>query len=93
MKRLVQSPSSIFFGEEFSITSAKSWPNVSRVYSLDRPDIILMDGDVPILVVEKQWRFLVITLDNVLLELPLLRDRRAFASILVPMWRESTEGD
>lgn len=39
--------------KEFSITSAKSWPSVSRVLAYDRPDIILMDGDVPILVVEE----------------------------------------
>ena len=36
-----------------SITTAKSWPAVAKVLAYDRPDIILLDQDNPILVVEE----------------------------------------
>lgn len=38
---------------EESITAAQNWPCVRNVLSYDRPDIILLDGDVPVLVVEE----------------------------------------
>ena len=36
-----------------SITAAKGWPHVKGILAYDRPDIILLDGDAPILVVEE----------------------------------------
>lgn len=38
---------------EEAITRAQKWPNLGNVLAYDRPDIILMDGDTPILVVEE----------------------------------------
>lgn len=39
--------------KEEAITVAQNWPSVQGVLAYDRPDIILLDGDVPILVVEE----------------------------------------
>ena len=39
--------------EEVSITDAQHWPGVRHVLSYDRPDIVLLDGEIPILVVEE----------------------------------------
>ncbi len=39
--------------KEVAITAAKKWPSVQRVLAYDRPDIVLLDGDVPILVLEE----------------------------------------
>lgn len=39
-------------GEE-SITAARTWPGVQQVLAYDRPDIVLLDEGVPILVVEE----------------------------------------
>lgn len=38
---------------EAAITEAKNWPGVRNVLAYDRPDIVLIDGDRPILVVEE----------------------------------------
>lgn len=38
---------------EVSISSAMKWPSVSGVLGYDRPDIVLLDGESPILVVEE----------------------------------------
>jgi hypothetical protein len=39
--------------KEEAITAAKRWPSVQKVLAYDRPDIILLDGHTPILVVEE----------------------------------------
>lgn len=39
--------------EEVPINTAKSWTHLSGVLGYDRPDIVLLDGDRPILVVEE----------------------------------------
>lgn len=39
--------------KEESITAAQNWPGVKKVLAYDRPDIILLDGDTPVLVVEE----------------------------------------
>lgn len=36
-----------------AITVAQGWPSVRSVLAYDRPDIILLDGDTPVLVVEE----------------------------------------
>jgi hypothetical protein len=36
-----------------SITAAKAWPSIQGVLAYDRPDIILLHGETPILVVEE----------------------------------------
>ncbi len=38
---------------EVAITDAKSWPSMQKVLSYDRPDIVLLDRGMPILVVEE----------------------------------------
>lgn len=38
---------------ETPITQARGWPSLQQVLAYDRPDVILMDGNVPILVVEE----------------------------------------
>ena len=38
---------------EVPITDAQSWPSTRRVLAYDRPDIVLLDGDTPILVIEE----------------------------------------
>ena len=38
---------------EVAITDAQLWPSVQRVLLYDRPDIVLLDGETPILVVEQ----------------------------------------
>ena len=38
---------------EVAITDAQGWPTVRRVLLYDRPDIVLLDGQTPILVVEQ----------------------------------------
>lgn len=38
---------------EVSIAEAKDWPSVRDVLSYDRPDIILVDGTTPVLVIEE----------------------------------------
>lgn len=37
--------------KEVAITVAKKWPSVQKVLAYDRPDIVLLDADKPILVV------------------------------------------
>jgi len=39
--------------KEEAITVAQHWPSVRSVLAYDRPDIVLLDGDTPILVVEE----------------------------------------
>jgi len=39
--------------DEEAITAAKGWPSVQRVLAYDRPDIILLHGKTPILVIEE----------------------------------------
>jgi hypothetical protein len=39
--------------KEEAITVAQKWPSVKNVLAYDRPDIILLDGDTPVLVVEE----------------------------------------
>lgn len=39
--------------KEEAITAARAWPSVQRVLAYDRPDIILLQGEIPILVVEE----------------------------------------
>ena len=39
--------------DEVSVTDAQHWPGVRHVLSYDRPDIVLLDGEMPILVVEE----------------------------------------
>lgn len=39
--------------DETSITEAQHWPRVRPVLTYDRPDIVLLDGEKPILVVEE----------------------------------------
>lgn len=39
--------------KEEAITVAQRWPSVRSVLAYDRPDIILLDGDTPVLVVEE----------------------------------------
>ena len=39
--------------KEVSITDARLWPSMQGVLRYDRPDIVLLDGDTPILVVEE----------------------------------------
>ena len=39
--------------KEVSITAARLWPGVQNVLSYDRPDIVLLDGETPVLVVEE----------------------------------------
>ncbi len=39
--------------KEEEITVAQKWPSVRNVLAYDRPDIILLDGDTPVLVVEE----------------------------------------
>ena len=38
---------------EVAITDARSWPSMQKVLLYDRPDIVLLDGVTPILVVEE----------------------------------------
>lgn len=38
---------------EVSITEARGWPSMQKVLLYDRPDIVLLDGKTPILVVEE----------------------------------------
>lgn len=39
--------------KEEAITVAQKWPSVQDVLAYDRPDIVLLDGDKPILVIEE----------------------------------------
>ena len=39
--------------KEVAITDARLWPGMQGVLSYDRPDIVLLDGETPILVVEE----------------------------------------
>jgi hypothetical protein len=39
--------------KEEAITVAQRWPSVQNVLGYDRPDIVLLDGDTPILVIEE----------------------------------------
>jgi len=39
--------------KEEAITVAQKWPSVQKVLAYDRPDIVFLDGDTPILVVEE----------------------------------------
>lgn len=45
--------SSLAMAKEVSITEAKDWPGVRNVLLHDRPDIVLLDDDKPILVIEE----------------------------------------
>lgn len=44
---------SLVDAREESITNAQNWPEVQNVLAYDRPDIVLLDGGTPILVVEQ----------------------------------------
>ena len=39
--------------KEVSISDARGWPSMQKVLSYDRPDIVLLDGETPILVIEE----------------------------------------
>ena len=39
--------------KEVSITDARLWPSIQNVLMYDRPDIVLLDGETPVLVVEE----------------------------------------
>ena len=39
--------------KEVSITDARLWPSIQNVLMYDPPDIVLLDGETPILVVEE----------------------------------------
>lgn len=44
---------SLVDAREESISHAQNWPEVRNVLAYDRPDIVLLDGETPILVVEQ----------------------------------------